>query len=125
MQKWIIPTNIKNYDIVEHVKTNKILFFKKNRALTKGDIAYIYLAKPYAQILYKAIVLDDKVKSDELTYPLSVGNDKAKLYIKVEIVRTFGADELTYEVLKKHGLGQVVNQQLVRGELETFIVSKE
>lgn len=125
MQKWIVPTNVKNYDIVEHVKKDKILYFKKNRALQKGDIAYIYLAKPYAQILFKAIVLADKVKSDELTYQSSVGNDKDKLYVKVEVVQCFDDGELLYDDLKKHGLSQVVNQQLVRGDLEAYIASKE
>ena len=125
MQKWIVPTNVKNYDIVEHVKKDKILYFKKNRALQNGDIVYIYLAKPYAQILFKAIVLADKVKSDELTYQSSVGNDKDKLYVKVEVVQCFNNDELLYDDLKKHGLSQVVNQQLVRGDLEAYIASKE
>lgn len=56
MQKWMIPCNVKNFDVVEHFRTNTTAFFKRNRALSLGDEVYIYVASPYSEIKYKGVI---------------------------------------------------------------------
>lgn len=125
MKKWLIPCNVKHFNLIEYLKNDKVLFFKKNRDLAEGDIVYLYVAQPYGEILYSGKVIDSKVKYDDIQGFSSVANDKNKLYVKVSIEKEFSSGTLKYAELKSHGLGQVVNQQLIRGDIEEYITSKE
>ena len=47
MTKWMIPCNVKNFNIVEHFKREKTAFFKRNRAIAVGDEVFIYVANHF------------------------------------------------------------------------------
>lgn len=125
MQKWMIPCNIKNFDVVEHFKNNKTAFFKKNRALAVGDEVYIYVAKPYSEVKYKGRVTRTGVTQSELGQQYKVSRLDESTFVEVELLIVFPEKSLPGNLLKEHGLGQVVNQQIIRGETEQFIASIE
>lgn len=121
MQKWIIPCNVKNFDIVEHFSTHTTAYFKRNRALQKGDEVYIYVARPYSEIKYKGVVVETGIQPSDVDKAYKVSCIEEKTFVLVELTKSFPAQTFPGEELKKHGLGQVVNQQLIRGKIEDYI----
>lgn len=125
MKKWIVPCNTKNYDIQKNLKDSNIVYFKKNRKLEVGDIVYIYLAKPYAEIRYRGKVLNDNISAEKVKDLVQISNTQDKNFIEIEIDAVFSEGTLKYNELVKHDLRQVVNQQIISGELEEYIESKK
>ena len=125
MQKWMIPCNVKNFDIVEHFKNNTTAYFKRNRALAVGDEVYIYVAKPYSEVMFKGVVIQNGIKPSDVDKIYRVSCIEEKTFVLVELVKIFPPHTFTADELKKNGLGQVVNQQLIRGKIESFITDTE
>jgi len=121
----MIPCNVKNFDIVEHFKKNTTAYFKRNRALAVGDEVYIYVAKPYSEVMFKGVVIQTGIKPSDVDKIYRVSCIEEKTFVLVELVKTFPEHTFTADELKKNGLGQVVNQQLIRGKIESFITDKE
>lgn len=125
MIKWLIPCNVKNFDIIEHFKKEKTAYFKRNRALSVGDEVYIYVAKPFSEIKFKGHVIKTGIPATEVSgqYKVSCGDEKS--FIEVELDKVFPDGTFSGENLKIHGLGQVVNQQIIRGKIEDYILDIE
>ena len=65
IEHWIIPCNLKVFDVIAHFKANKQVVWKNSFTIKAGDIAYIYLGQPYSEIKYKCRVISNDV-DDEL-----------------------------------------------------------
>ena len=48
-ENWIIPCNVKVFDVISHFKENKQVVWKNSFTIRKGDVAYIYLGRPYGE----------------------------------------------------------------------------
>lgn len=128
---WIVPCNIKTFDIVEHFKTNNMVVWKNQFSIKKGDYAYIYIGNPVGAIKYKCVVTDDEV--DEKT----LNNNKYAIvenlsrnyfmkrikYIQMKLVEEYSDQNLKLEPLKEHGLGQVQIQARASRELKRYLES--
>ena len=125
MQKWVIPCNVKNFDIVKHFENNDTAFFKRNRALQLGDEVYLYLARPYSEIKYKGVVIQTGINPREVGKEYKVQISETKTFVLVKIEKEFPTGTFTGDKLKDNGLGQFVNQQLIRGKIEDYITSIE
>ena len=121
MTKWMIPCNVKNFNIVEHFKSEKTAFFKRNRALAVGDEVYIYVAKPFSEVKYKGHVIKTGIPANEIDIKYGVPRGEEKSFIEVELDKVFPEGTFTGKDLMDHGLGQVVNQQIIRGKTEEYI----
>lgn len=128
-ENWIIPCNIKVFDVISHFKTNKRVVWKNAFTIRKGDIAYLYLGRPYGEIRYKCMVVNDAVDEELLqanayAIPAKKWNNyfsKKEKYIEMEFVREFPEGMLTSEKLREHGLGQVQIQARTDRKLQQFI----
>lgn len=57
MQQWIIPCNIKLYDVIGAFNKLKCLDWKQsNSSISSGDEVFIYVGKPICSILFKCTV---------------------------------------------------------------------
>jgi hypothetical protein len=65
-ETWVIPCNIKYFDVISHFKENKRVVWKNSFSIHKGDIVYLYLSSPYGEIRYKCIVINDSVDEEVL-----------------------------------------------------------
>lgn len=43
LEKWIIPCNVKRFNVIEHFKNNDTVVWKNSFTIHAGDIVYIYL----------------------------------------------------------------------------------
>lgn len=125
MQKWVVPCNVKNFDIVEHFATQNTAYFKRNRPLALGDEVYIYLAKPYSEIKYKGVVIKTGINPTDVDKAYKVSCIEDKTFALIELTKEFPSQTFPVDALKEHGLGQVVNQSLIRGKIEDYITSIE
>ena len=65
-ENWIIPCNIKHFDLIEHFKTHSTAVWKNSFTIRAGDVVYIYLSAPYSEIKYRCRVISDNVSEDLL-----------------------------------------------------------
>lgn len=132
-ENWIIPCNVKVFDVISHFKCNKKVVWKNAFTIRKGDIAYLYLGNPYGEIRYKCMVIDDSVSEDLLSknvyaIPAKKSNNyfsKKEKYIQMEYISEFPEGPLTLAKLREHGLGQVQIQARTDRRLQQFIDSCE
>lgn len=128
-ENWIVPCNIKVYDVISHFKKNRTIIWKNAFTIHSGDIAYLYLGSPYGEIRYKCLVISDSV-SDELlqrnTYaiPAKKSNNyfsKKDKYIQMELVNEYPAGTFKLSDLRNNGLGQVQIQARTDRRLQAYI----
>lgn len=133
MENWIVPCNIKVFNIIDHFKENKRAVWKNSFTIRKGDVVYIYVGAPYGEIKYKCIVTSDTVDEELLqkhsyaivTKPSNNYFSKKIKYIEFELLQEFPEKALTLARLKEHGLGQVQIQARTDRSVQQFITMIE
>ena len=129
VEKWIIPCNIKHFDLISYFKENSCVVWKNSFSIKKGDIAYIYIGSPIRQIKYRCKVVSDVV-SDEILqknqYAISEEKNnnyfsKKVKYIILELEHEYEDGILRYDDLKLNGLGQVQIQARTDRRLQRYI----
>ena len=128
-ESWIIPCNIKYFDLIEHFKSNNKVVWRNAFSIKKGDIVYIYLSAPYSEIRYRCNVIDDDVSDEQLnanTYaiPKKTSNNyfsKKIKYVVLELSYEYPKGMMTLNTLRVHGLGQVQIQARADRQVREFI----
>lgn len=126
---WTLSCNIKDYNIIEAFKDLKKIEWKQIlNNINIDDIVYIYVGKPYSQILYKCKV--NKINLESVTIndkkywenPSDFGTDKR--YMEIELIKEFPKSQLlSNENLKKYGLRNIQSQASANNELINYIES--
>lgn len=128
-ENWIIPCNIKFFDLPDHFKHKTTVVWRNAFAIRKGDTAYIYLGRPYCEIRYKCLVINDQVDDILLqANPYAIpskktisDSSKAARYIEMEYVCEYPEGTFTLEKLREHGLGQVQIQARTDRRLQAYL----
>ena len=128
-EKWIIPCNVKRFDVIEHFKNNKTVIWKNSFTIRTGDIVYIYLGAPYGEIRYRCKVIADTVDDTLLLSNSYAIQEKASnnyfskkiKYIQLQFDYEFPTGVLTLQNLKANGLGQVQIQARIDRYLRPYI----
>ena len=128
-EKWIVPCNIKHFDIISHFKVSDTAVWKNSFSIKTGDVVYIYVGAPCGEIRYKCSVISDKV--DEMTLqnnsyaivkePSHIFYSKTVKYIQIKKVFEYPKGALSLAELKAHGLGQVQIQARTDRQLQRYI----
>ena len=125
MEKWVIPCNVKAFNIFEQFEKTNTVVFKRVGAMKKGDLAYIYLALPYSEIRFKCVVVDDAINEDkkkEHAYAIDrLSYSSINRYVELELVKEYEEGTLKLTELKKNGLGQVQRQARMDRKLGEYI----
>jgi len=133
VEKWIIPCNIKRFNVIEHFQTSNTVIWKNSFTIKKNDIVYIYLGAPYGEIRYRCSVIDDVIDEEVLQLhqyaiqeaPSNNYFSKKIKYVQLRLECEFPEKTFTLEKLRKNGLGQVQIQARADRKLRTFIESIE
>lgn len=128
---WTISCNIEEYDIIRAFRELKVIEWKQVlNNVAVNDIVYIYVGKPYSQILYKCRINKvnlEKVTIDDKNYwknPNDFGTYKR--YMEIEFIKEFPRNQLlSNENLKKYGLGNIQSQASASKELISFIENSD
>ena len=106
MESWIIPCNIKNYDVFGAFEKLNKLNWKQSTNIEVGDIVYIYTAKPHSRITHKCKALEVNLKRsyiDDKNYIINSSPYKNYgRYMTLELIKTI--DGVDLEWLKSQGI---------------------
>ena len=127
MTSWIIPCNLKNYNVTAAFKKLRKINWKQSAtSIEKDDIVYIYVGKPVSAIKYKCVVNKVNIKQREIddsefvvdgTPYISYGN-----YMELELQKEIPDDLYDLRTLESHGLlGNIQGPRRAIGELALFL----
>lgn len=132
-ENWIIPCNIKFFDLIKHFETNKTVVWRNAFTIHEGDTAYIYIGSPYSEIRYKCRVISDQVdesllQANSYAIPAKKSNNyfsKKEKYIVMEYICEYPKSTFTLKNLREHGLGQVQIQARTDRRLQAYLTDVE
>ena len=106
MSIWILSANPKFYNHEKAFAEQGFIIWKQTRNFQVGDTVYIYCTKPIAQIKYKTTVKETNLAPQVDDYwNVSIDDTKlGKRAMKLSLCSSSNAKELSYEVLKGHGM---------------------
>jgi hypothetical protein len=109
MTEWIIPCNLKYYDVKGAFSKFKAIDWKKSaKNICVGDIVYIYVGKPISAIKYKCRVNKtnlSKVEIDDSEFVINGENyENYGNHMELELIREYAGTELTRDMLVENGL---------------------
>ena len=131
MTNWIIPCNVKYYDVYGAFENLKVLDWKQsNPNVEVGDIAYIYVGAPISAIVFKCLVTKvnlNKIEIDDSKYVIKGDNYlTAPAHMELKLLKQYPEDLLTFDVLKEHSVkGKIMGARRMNPETEEFINSLE
>lgn len=128
MTNWIIPCNIKDYDVIGAFNEFDSVDWKQGINANVGDIVYIYISAPIKSIKYKCVVeaIDkDSITIDDSKYYINPNNYvNYKKHMQIRLVKKFSNNFLSFDNLKKNGLnGNIQGPLKINPELERYILS--
>ena len=87
MNTWIMPCNLKYFDINERFDSYDYVVWKNGAKILKDDVVYIYVGKPFSCIKYKCVVEDPDVENsvlDENAYARIGEIERNRKYMKLQ-----------------------------------------
>jgi|SRR5690625_2415857 len=128
MTEWIIPCNIKHYDVIGAFNHMSTLNWKQSTNIKVGDTVYIYVSKPLGAIKYKTKVnaVDlTSVQIDDSEFVIHGSNYKNHgRYMELELIETFDDNLFTYDELKSFGLKSIKGPSKIKDNLSEFMFTK-
>ena len=109
MTEWIIPCNLKYYNVKGAFSKFKAIDWKQSaKNICVGDIVYIYVGKPISAIKYKCRVNKtnlSKVEIDDSEFVINGENyENYGNHMELELIREYADTELTRDMLVENGL---------------------
>lgn len=130
MKYWIIPCNIKSYDVIGAFQSLKSIDWKQSRNLKSaevGDMVLIYVSAPYSCIKYVCkikAVNKPKVTINDRTFVINGENyvDYGN-HMELELVNELEDGLLNLKALQENGMkGAVQGPRAIKGELLDFVL---
>lgn len=125
---WIIPCNIKYYDVKGAFNKFQVIEWKQTVNVQKGDIVYIYIGRPIQQIKYKCVAIDVDLKKatiDDREFVLDGSNyENYGRYMQLKLIEEYEDGMFNLEQLKSNGLSSVQSPTKIDKQLETYIKGK-
>lgn len=121
---WIIPCNLTVYNALDHFEKDDYLYWGAFSSTKVGDIIYLYVGKPLAEIKYKCHVVEtnidiDTIKASKVSF--LVNRKNRHNYIRMELDECFPSGLLPYSALKENGLVTIQTQTKMNEELTNYI----
>lgn len=109
MTEWIIPCNLKYYDVKGAFSKFKAIDWKQSaKNICIGDIVYIYVGKPISAIKYKCRVNKtnlSQIEIDDSEFIINGENyENYGNHMELELIREYADTELTLDMLVENGL---------------------
>lgn len=125
-ENWIIPCNVKAFDIIEHFKTSDTVCWRRGGKEVVGDDVYIYVGTPYQIVKFKCTVLDDCVSKEEMKNHdyATRGGYYGDRFMKLKKIYTFDKP-IPLSELQNRGVYRVRKQSRIDRKLLEYFTSIE
>lgn len=123
MNSWIIPCNLKYFNVVNYLKNHSSLVWRKTPRIKKGDIVYIYVGIPVKAIKYRCMVVDEDVKKDVLDQNAyaKVGDiEHNRKYMQLRVINEY-ADEINLSKIQELGMFMIRRQIKADGKVKRYL----
>ncbi|MDT0672176.1 HNH endonuclease [Staphylococcus chromogenes] len=132
MRYWVIPCNVKDYDVISAFeKLNEVDWKQSNnmKSAESGDTVLIYLSRPYSCIKYICKIKKvnkSKPTIDDSGYVKNGRNyNNYGNYMQLELIDSINESLLTRENLKLNGLkGNIQGPRSLKDNLLVYILEK-
>lgn len=106
---WVIPGNLKYFDVVAAFNELHEIEWSQHANFKKGDIVYIYLSYPRAEIAYKCRVNEANIPSssrkiDDSKFYKTSSVIESEKYMRLEVLRSYPEGTLTRDMLLENGV---------------------
>ena len=109
---WIIPANLKYYDIDAEFANNKIIKWTQKASMKQGDYLTIYITAPTRALRYFCRILEVDIEND------GYRNQKGiRKLMRIELLKTFDDKEFDISILKSHGVTNIRGPRRMTKEL--------
>lgn len=116
VNSWVIPANIKIFDIIEYFNHNDEIDWHQSIKAEVNDYVYIYVGSPYSAIMYKCIV----TKINFLGY----GKYRMENCMHLKLISKFESDEYPLDFLKKCGLTNIRFARRIPNILSNYLYER-
>lgn len=124
MNNWIVPCNLKFFDIVNRFKEMDTVVWKRgNIKMKNGDTVYIYVGNPLKEIKYKCTIINDNVPAEVLEQNkyAKVGDYEHKnKYMELKLAHEYSAG-VSLDVIKSLGIYMIRKQSRLDSKLEEYL----
>lgn len=131
MANWIIPCNLKYYDVYGAFKNLGILDWKQsNPKIEVGDCVYIYVGAPISAIVFKCLVTKTqlrKIEIDDSEFVIRGDNYLlAPFHMELKLIKQYSNEILTDKILLYHDVqGRIMGARRMNDSTKAFIDSLE
>lgn len=126
MADWIIPCNLKYYDVIGAFKKLPCIDWKQSsKNIAVGDIVYIYVGQPLMEIKFKCKVNKinlDSIEIDDSEFVIN-GNNYINYgcHMELQLLTTYDK-QLNLSTLRAHGLkGNIQGPRHMDGNIKAFV----
>ena len=109
---WLIPANLKYYDIGAEFSANKEILWTQKASMQKGDFVAIYITAPTKAIRYLCRVLEANIPNQGCREEESI-----KALMRIRLLHTFKDADFNSEILKNLGIKTVRGPRHMTDEL--------
>lgn len=128
-EHWIIPCNIKHFDVRKHFLTTDTVVWRNSFSIREGDTVYIYIGAPVSELLFQCKAVSTCVPSDVLeanAYAVTGKKSnnyysKKEKYIILQKEVQFPDGYFPLAEMRENGLGQVQIQARTDRRLQRYI----
>lgn len=110
---WIIAANPNKYDVFAAFEEYDYIDWTQSANFEVGDSIYLYISKPYQQIMYATEVIAVNLTENEIAEdnkywvnPMEAHSKKRKKYVRLKKSMFIDYERLTLEHLMNHGLSK-------------------
>lgn len=110
---WIIPANLKNYDVFGEIKRFGVIEWRQGKFnIEKDDTVYIYISKPEGYIAFKCNVEEVNISRlslqiDDSGYFLNNKLQAVNRYMRLKPIKQYSPTDITFEKLESVGFPRI------------------
>ena len=119
METYITSCNLNKFNLISHFNQYTRVFWKDITKCNVNDIVYIYIGRPYSQLMYKCKVVEKDCDISGCDY---VEDDKQRMrkFMKLELLSKISS-KISLENLLENGLKTVQCSTRASEQLITYI----
>ena len=99
---WLIPANLKYYDIDSEFATSRIINWTQKASIKKGDYVGIYITAPVRAVRYLCQVLEADLDNDGYRDDFSI-----KKLMTIQLLKTCDDERFSSIALKEYGISNI------------------
>lgn len=117
---WIIPANLKYYDIDSEFAASDTIFWTQKASIKAGDYVFIYMTAPTRAIRYACQVLEADIPNHGHRDMPSI-----KYLMSLKCLKRYSDDLITSDIMKTHQVNAVRGPRRMSQQLIAFLKEKE